>query len=171
MNGSCQDYIGECVRRFPEIKGRVLEVGSYDVNGNPRCHFADTARFSSYFGIDMREGPQVDEVMNCHALRFDSASFEVVVDAERLEHDDDFQQSYRELSRVLVPGGHVIITTRSYGGFPPHDYPSDYWRFMDNGLRHLLESSGIECLECVYGEFNETTKGHLGVYALGRKRT
>jgi SAM-dependent methyltransferase len=168
MTPQCQEWIGRCVRLNPEIKGSVLEVGSFDVCGNPRYHFADQTRFPYYVGIDMREGPCVDQVMNCHDLDFPTASFGVVVDAERLEHDCDFMQSYREISRIIRPGGHVIITTRSWGGFGPHDYPSDYWRFMDNGLKYILETSGFECLKTEYGE----NRGHgdSAVFALGRKK-
>ena len=167
MTPSCQVYIQSCVQRFPQIKGSVLEVGSFDVCGNPRHHFADSGRFPKYIGIDMREGPCVDLVMNCHELDFPPGEFDVIVDAERLEHDCEFQKSYRELFRVLRPGGHAIITTRSWGGFGPHDYPSDYWRFMDNGLKYLLESTGFECVETQYGELG--IHGHAAVFALGRK--
>ena len=64
---------------------------------------------------------------------------------------------------MLKPGGYIIVTTRSWNGFPPHDHPSDYWRFMDHGLRSLLESSGFQCLEVAYGENSQA------VFAVGRK--
>lgn len=169
MTPSCQNYIQSCVERFAAIRGGVLEVGSFDVCGNPRHHFADRQRFPEYVGIDMREGPCVDQVMNCHDLLFKDKTFDVVVDAERLEHDCNFTLSYQEINRVLKVGGHVIITTRSWGGFGPHDYPSDYWRFMDNGLRYLLENSGFKCLETVYGE--EGAHGSAAVFACGVKTT
>ena len=169
MTPSCMNYIRSAVDRFKGIKGAVLEVGSFDVCGNPREIFADNRRFPTYIGIDMRPGPMVDQVMNCHDLTFNDKSFDVIVDAERLEHDCNFTRSYQELNRVLRVGGHVIITTRSWGGFGPHDYPSDYWRFMDNGLRYLLESSGFKCLEAVYGE--EGAHGHAAVFAVGVKTT
>lgn len=167
MTEDCQRYIASCVRRVPAIQGAVLEVGSFDVCGNPRHHFADRLRFPSYLGIDMRAGPSVDLVMDCHALQLHDESFSVIVDAERLEHDSDFFLSYREIFRVLQPGGFVIITTRSWGGFGPHDYPSDYWRFMDNGLRQLLEVSGLKCIETEYGE--QGVHGPAAVFALGQK--
>lgn len=167
MTEECQEYIKSALERFREISGFVLEVGSYDINGNPRAHFSDRRRFPIYCGIDMRDGPGVDQVMNCQSLTFGNASFDVVVDMERLEHDARFWDSYREIARVLRPGGHILITTRSWGGFGPHDFPSDYWRFMDNGVRYLLESSGIECLESVYAE--RRSCGDQAVFACGRK--
>jgi hypothetical protein len=163
MTPSVQDYIMRSVRTYP-MCGLVLEVGSYDVNGNPRHHFADKARFPGYLGIDMREGPGVDLVMNCHRLElFSDGCYDVVVDAERLEHDDDFFQSYREIQRVVKTGGYVIVTTRSWNAMPPHYYPSDYWRFMSEGLSHLLRKSGFEVLDVEYGEDGRA------VFATGRK--
>ncbi len=167
MTHACQEWIQNCVRQFP-CRGSVLEVGSFDVNGNPRHHFKDTTRFPSYTGIDMREGPCVDRVMNVQFMSdFADDSFGVIVDAERMEHDNRFWLSIKEEYRVLKPGGHIIITTRSWGGMPPHDYPSDYWRFLDNGLKDLLEYAGFECLSTGYGEF--TGRGHMAVFAIGRK--
>lgn len=166
MTPQCQEWIAYCVKNYP-CDGSVLEVGSFDVNGNPRHHFEDKSRFESYIGIDMREGPCVDKVMNTQKMDFEDDSFGVIVDAERIEHDNRFWLTIKELYRVCKPGGHIIITTRSWGGFPPHDYPSDYWRFMDNGLKDLLEYAGFTCLATAYGERWEG--GDKAVFAIGRK--
>lgn len=166
MTDDCQEWIGHCAENFP-VSGEVLEVGSFDVNGNPRHHFADRERFPEYTGIDMREGPKVDVVMNVQNLGFEDNKFGVIVDAERLEHDARFWLSIKEEFRVCKPGGHIIITTRSWGGFPPHDYPSDYWRFMDNGIKDLLEYAGFHCLATAYGE--RWAGGDKAVFAIGRK--
>lgn len=139
-------WIGAHAPMFP---GNVLEVGSYDMNGSPRLLFSDA---NSYIGVDLNAGPGVDIVMDCHDLKFAEGRFDIVIDAERLEHDTDFFQSYREIFRVLRPGGHVIVTTRSWGGFHPHCLPSDYWRFTEDGLRHLLTITGFEVLDVQYGE-------------------
>lgn len=166
MTDACQEWIGHCADNYP-CSGPVLEVGSFDVNGNPRDHFKDRDRFPEYIGIDMRKGPCVDKVMNVGAMDFPDNSFGVIVDAERLEHDKRFWLSICEEFRVCKPGGYIIITTRSWGGFPPHDYPSDYWRFMDNGIRDLLEYAGFQCVATAYGE--SWAGGDRAVFAVGRK--
>lgn len=166
MTEQCQEWIAHCVQKYP-VKGDVLEVGSFDVNGNPRHHFSDRGRFPAYLGIDMREGPCVDKVMNVQALEFPDDHFGVIVDAERLEHDNRFWVSIKELYRVLKPGGYIIVTTRSWGGMHPHAYPYDYWRFMDSGLKDLLEYAGFQCLATAYGE--RWAGGDKAVFAVGRK--
>lgn len=162
MTGACQYWIQQAVANYP-LKGKVLEVGSYNVNGSPRGHFWDRTRFPSYTGVDMRSGPDVDFVMNAQDLKFEDETFDVVVDAERMEHDDQFWISCAEEFRVLKPGGYIIITTRSWNGFGPHDYPSDYWRFMDRGIEALLKSTGLECIALAYGENSQA------IFAVGRK--
>ena len=140
------------------LSGRVLEVGSRNLNGSPRKIFSDRNKFPAYIGIDLESGPGVDLVMDCHTLRIPDACVDVIVDAERLEHDTDFFASYREIFRVLKLGGHVITTARSWGGFHPHCLPHDYWRFLEDGLRHLLTISGFEVLDLRYGDFWKATR-------------
>jgi len=138
--------------RVPLVNGSVLEVGSLNLNGSPRSLFSDSSVFPRYVGIDLNQGPGVDVVMSCHNLNFNSGSFDVVVDAERLEHDSNFFASYQEIFRVLRPGGHVIVTARSWGGFHPHLLPYDYWRFTEYGLRQLFAVTGLRTLDIRYGE-------------------
>ena len=155
MTRDCMKYIEAAAAG---LSGLVLEVGSHDINGSPRKIFSDPDRFPEYCGIDLVEGSGVDYRMDCHALKFADNKFDIVVDAERLEHDTDFFASYREIFRVLKPGGHVITTARSWGGFHPHCLPHDYWRFLEDGLRHLLTISGFEILDLRYGDFWKATR-------------
>jgi SAM-dependent methyltransferase len=123
--------VREFVSRYP-IKGRILEIGSYDVNGSVRDLFPDT----DYLGIDMREGKGVDRVMNGAKLDFDDASFDGVLYLETMEHDKTFWLTLAEISRVLKKGGRLIITARGIG-FPLHDYPGDYYRFTKQFFEDL----------------------------------
>jgi 2-polyprenyl-3-methyl-5-hydroxy-6-metoxy-1,4-benzoquinol methylase len=81
--------------------------------------------------------------MNTQEMDFKENFFDVIVDAERIEHDNRFRITIKELFRVCRPGGHIIITTRSWGAFPPHDYPSDYWRFMDTVYGTSLSTADL----------------------------
>jgi 2-polyprenyl-3-methyl-5-hydroxy-6-metoxy-1,4-benzoquinol methylase len=44
------------------------------------------------------------------ALPFQDASFEIVVCLDVLEHADSLERTLAEIARVLVPGGHAIVT-------------------------------------------------------------
>ncbi len=110
---------------------------------------------------EKRMGTHFDQAWCLLALP--SEAFGVVICTEMIEHDDRFWESAKEMARVLRPGGYLILTTRSWRGCPPHEYPSDYWRFLDNGLRSLMEYAGLTCIDAVDCEADG------GVFALGRK--
>lgn len=156
-------YIKDAVARYSP-RGPVLEVGSLNINGTIRDLFPQ----EGYVGIDMREGPGVDFVMNTHDSRLVRESllvresFQSVVCCEMLEHDDAFWETLSEMYRVLVRGGLLFITTRNIG-YGRHDYPSDYWRFTADGLRAVMTWAGFEVLEAIDDEEQH------GTYAVGRK--
>ena len=111
-------------------EGKVLEVGSLDVNGSVR-HF-----YKDYIGIDLREGKGVDLVYK-DKIPFDDETFDKVLYLETMEHDLYFWKTIEEMVRVLKKGGKLIITARGYG-FPKHDFPNDFYRFSDQSLVRLM---------------------------------
>lgn len=115
-----------------ELKGRILEVGSLDVNGNVK------ELFDNYTGVDMRPGKNVDVVAKANNLPFFNESFDHVLCLETLEHDDCFWKSILEMKRVLKKGGKLVITVPGIE-FPKHEYPKDYWRFTKEAVEVLLQ--------------------------------
>lgn len=122
--------------KFMKKLGRVLDVGSLDVNGSVKHLFSDA---EEYIGIDMKDGKNVDIVMNAHDIcpRFDKDSFDTVLCYNMLEHDDLFWITLENMKKVLKPGGWLIISVPTFG-FPIHDYPKDYWRFGEDAYGDIL---------------------------------
>ena len=113
-----------------EISGqRVLEVGSYDVNGSPRKVLIPMNP-AEYVGVDQGPGPGVDVVLDAGKIvqHFGPGSFDVVVSTEMLEHALDWRTAVTVMKRVLRPDGLLILTTRG-PGMPYHGFPDDHWRF------------------------------------------
>jgi ubiquinone/menaquinone biosynthesis C-methylase UbiE len=81
----------------------------------------------------MRAGPNVDIVSKSEYMPFGPVTFDVVTCLEMLEHDATPETTISEISRVLKPGGTVVITLPGIG-FPKHEYPCDYWRVTTEGL-------------------------------------
>jgi SAM-dependent methyltransferase len=146
-----------------ELAGDTLEVGSFDVNGSVRALFAG----GEYIGVDMREGPGVDQVAEAKALPFDDGRFDVVVSTEMLEHDPTFWLSLPEMARVLKPGGHLVVTARSTG-FPLHDFPSDYYRFSPEALAFLFGLTGLDAVEVIP---DPQSPGVFGLATKPRRKT
>ncbi len=94
-------YWDTCKKRFPELfrNRRVVEFGSYDVNGTVRDYFEDCA----YLGVDWRDGPGVDFVGIAHELDTPSKppKFDTAISASMLEHDPYWNMSLRKMVESL----------------------------------------------------------------------
>jgi|LakMenEpi03Aug12_release.lakeMendotaPanAssembly.Ray.scaffolds.fasta_scaffold220217_2 hypothetical protein len=87
---------------------RVLEIGSYDVNGSIRSLFSEV---NEYTGIDLCAGPGVDLVANAHDLKnLNLGKFEIVISCETLEHDPNWRLTVKNLVESLSDNGVLIIT-------------------------------------------------------------
>ena len=126
---------------------RMLEVGSMDLNGTVRM-IAEVFHPSEYIGIDLEPGKCVDLVLDVKDIveKFGENSFDVVICSEMLEHVEYWRTAVNNMKRVLKPGGHIYITTRSYG-FGYHAYPEDYWRYSREDVWKMFSDSKINCLE------------------------
>ena len=139
----------------------VLEVGSYNVNGSVRHLFPDTV----YTGVDVREGPGVDKVVDGESLPFLAGCFDTVISTEMLEHDPKPWRTVSEMARVLRADGTLILTARGYdarGCYEIHDW-RDCWRFSLDGMKALIEDCGLEILDLC------ADPDHPGVFVTARK--
>jgi SAM-dependent methyltransferase len=117
--------------------GHVLEVGSLNVNGTIREVFqADAA---DYIGVDAAPGDCVDFLVDGERLteNFPLGYFDTVLCFECLEHTVRPWLVVEQMRRVLKPGGHLWVSTPTYG-FPLHRFPVDCYRFGEDAYRLWL---------------------------------
>lgn len=122
--------------------GRVLDVGCAD--GAIAQHLP---AITSYLGLDYpatadllyRTRPQV--YGDAAALPFRDRSFDTVMMLDVLEHVADPEAALSEASRVLAPGGQLLITIPF--AYPLHDLPHDYQRFTGPGLERRIRLAGL----------------------------
>jgi len=122
---------------------RVLEVGSYDVNGSVRP-LVEAHHPAMYVGVDQADGPGVDLVVSAADLvaSFGRDMFDVVICAEMLEHVVDWRPCVAQMCEVTKPGGMLLLTTRS-PGFPYHPFPIDSWRYTLDVTRRIVDAAGM----------------------------
>jgi hypothetical protein len=143
VHRSVLTWIEQMVKAERCYRHSVLEVGSLDVNGSVRRFFG-----GPYVGVDMRDGPGVDIVLDAHDLSdefIEHPPFEVIVCTEMLEHDSQPWTTLKEMRAVAAQDATLLITARGFdsrGCFPVHDYPQDLWRFSPAGMLALLEWAG-----------------------------
>jgi SAM-dependent methyltransferase len=79
----------------------------------------------------------VDRVEDLRALSLADGSVGTAICLETLEHVSDPPAACRELARVVGGGGALIVTAPTLLGI--HAYPDDYFRFMPDSFRAMLE--------------------------------
>jgi SAM-dependent methyltransferase len=130
-----------------EIRGkRVIEVGSFDVNGSLRS-WVVSFHPASYVGVDIVPGPGVDVVCDAGHLveRFGAQSFDLVISTEMLEHVRDWRRVVSNLKNLLAPSGVLLVTTRSVG-FGYHAFPNDFWRFSIEDVERMFDDMAIDAV-------------------------
>lgn len=120
---NCKKFIA----KYLKGKGlRVLDVGSWDVNGSLRPLFE---KQHEYVGCDIRikPGKNVDVQVSETSLKpIEDNSFDVVVSSSTLEHVRQFWTIFSEMIRVTKNGGLIYICAPSGG----HRHGKvDCWRF------------------------------------------
>ncbi len=117
---------------------RVIEFGSYNINGTIRDYFA--AR--DYTGVDKNAGPLVDLVSLAHEVTFPGETFDVVASASMLEHDPHWELSILRMVDLLKPDGLLALT---WGGAlnGPHCSPDEFFPLRAGVVLAALDALGI----------------------------
>ncbi|MER7698362.1 methyltransferase domain-containing protein [Streptomyces sp. NPDC096095] len=165
MHRSAYEQMELCVKEYLSAEGpagkpsggsasgryRVVDLGSRISGKQTRTHRALLAGHRvDYFGVDVRDGPNVDAVMTKpYRIPVRSNSADVVLSGQAFEHIPFFWASMLEIARVLKPGGHAFITAPSRGHV--HD-AQDCWRYYPDGFRALAAHSRLELREA-YTDF------------------
>jgi len=149
----------------PFIKGRVLDFGC----GNGSFTYMVSKYCDSIYGIDC-SSIAIDKAKKAYPkigfqilggnnkLPYDDESFDAIFIIDVLEHILDIETLLEEVSRVLKPGGHLLITTSQLTrlklfiialiSLDKYFYPtSPHIRyFTRNSLASLLNRKGFEVI-------------------------
>ena len=98
---------------FPQYfsKKKVLDIGSLDINGNNRFLLDQC----NYIGLDVGEGSNVDIVKVAHLYDAPDEQFDLIISTEVFEHDMYYEESVKNIIRMLKPGGAFLFTCASTG--------------------------------------------------------
>jgi SAM-dependent methyltransferase len=124
-----------------DIRGPVYEFGSYQVDGQEAiADLRDCFPDRTYVGCDLRPGPGVDRVLDVTRIALPDSAVGAVLAFETFEHVYEIDRAFREVFRVLRPGGMFLITCPFH--FRIHAFPDDYWRMTPSCLRRMLSGYG-----------------------------
>ncbi len=125
---------------------RVLDVGSMQIAEDDCYRDLLAGSRWDYVGMDLEPGKNVDCVApEPYSWPFKEDSFDVVISGQCIEHTQNLHAWFRELARVLKPGGLTGIIVP--WNFNIHRHPVDCWRILPDGMTYLLtEVAGLQTL-------------------------
>ena len=140
----------------------VLEVGSYNVNGNSKRYFLECG--AEYTGIDLRPGPDVDLVCDITeksghvAHRLGGRLYDVVVCMNVLEHLFDPQAALDNILHLTRNGGLIVVVSPAVWDL--HDWPHDYLRLNPDYYREYARRNDLQIVEGTF-EFSVRDTGRF----------
>jgi SAM-dependent methyltransferase len=191
-----KDYLDKVKEKFPQAfkNIKVLDIGSFDVNGNEEPWF-DNCEF---IGLDLGPGKGVDVV--CPANEYDAPdeSFDTIISCECWEHNPFYKESIQNSVRMLKSGGYFIFTCATTGR-PVHGTTTqdkidkknnktaqgntvDNWKTMPNVFRedwdseyyrNVTEEDVRECIDVdsIFSEYEfGVDTNHCDLFFWGVKR-
>jgi len=146
-----EKFVEEVKSNFPEFftRTRVLEVGSWIVNGTLRTNFVSC----DYVGVDISKGPGVDIAVPGQDLALPSDSFDIVISCNCFEHNAFWLETFINMIRMLKPGGLFVFSCAGIG-------------HQEHGTRRKFSSCSLTSLD------EETDYyGNLSRYDFERRMT
>ncbi len=147
-----QAWLKKHLSRVPN-GSKILDAGAGELRNSVYCkHLEYTSQdFCEYEGegdgaalqMGNWDTSNIDLVSDITNIPADDGSFDIVLCTEVLEHVPDSAKAVQELSRLVRPGGQLIITApfASLSHFAPYHYVSGLSRYW---YEHHLTELGFE---------------------------
>ena len=126
----------------PQLSGRLLDFGC---GAKPYKDLFTSV--SEYIGLDYAsEGhshadENIDFFYDGKTIPFPDNSFDSVFSSEVFEHVFSLQEILPEISRIIKPGGKLLVTCPF--AWEEHEIPVDYARYTRFALQDMLEKNGF----------------------------
>jgi len=129
-------WLDSCLQKYsPGMRGIVIDLGGK--RENKRGTFNPPEEQASawwYFNLELSTHPNT--VADVTAVPIKSASANVVICTEVLEHLEDPVACVQEIHRILCVGGHVYASVPFI--YPIHADPYDFQRLTADGIRRYF---------------------------------
>lgn len=142
-----KDAIEGALARHCTRSGKALDVGC---GGQPFRRRIESAGMK-YTALDTQSQPGMvtDFICAIDSTLPDglvaAGPFDLILCTEVLEHVADWEGAWTNFSRLLAPGGKLIITCPFF--YPLHEVPYDFYRPTAYAIAHWARRSGLELTE------------------------
>ncbi|HZS87069.1 MAG TPA: methyltransferase domain-containing protein [Chloroflexota bacterium] len=155
MRRSILRFVQDAARCLPP-GSRVLDVGAAEAPYRElfaHCEYV-TADLAATEYHDFSAHPP-DIVCDITAIPLPDASQDAILCTEVLEHVPEPDVALSEFRRLLVPGGHLFVTTPFVWFL--HEQPYDFYRYTPFSLERLLVDAGFQDVSILPRERDITT--------------
>jgi SAM-dependent methyltransferase len=112
MHADQMRFFDLVIAQFPQhFAGRVLDIGSLDINGGLNDRFDA----KEYIGVDIGPGENVHLVAHGENLDLPTGSFDVVMSSECFEHNPAWRATLNNMIRMARPGGLIAFSCATTG--------------------------------------------------------
>jgi SAM-dependent methyltransferase len=129
----------------PELAGKVLDVGC-----GKKPYKKLFTNVSEYIGMDIEnpghnhQDEDIDVYYDGNKFPFPDHSFDSILTNQVFEHVFNPDQFLAEISRVLKPGGRLLLTVPFV--WDEHEQPYDYARYSSFGIKHAIQKHGFKII-------------------------
>ena len=127
-------------------KGRLLDLGCGEVPLYGMYKDLVDNNTCVDWRKSIHQNHHVDNFVDLNGpLPFQDHSFDTILTTDVLEHIREPEICWREMSRVLAPGGKLILCVPFL--YWQHEEPYDYFRYTSHKLKDYCEIHGLQILE------------------------
>jgi SAM-dependent methyltransferase len=109
---------------------------------------------ANYIGLDYWETSEYlyksvpDVYGDAHRLPFATKSIDIILLLDVLEHLRDTEEVFVEMHRALRDEGKIILQVPF--AYPLHDFPRDFYRWTESGIREISGKYNFTVIELTY---------------------
>jgi len=119
-------------------RGALLDLGC----GKVPLYAAYAPHVDEITCVDWAPGEYIDQSCDLsQPLPFEAGRFDTIILSDVLEHMPEPELLWREMTRVLAPGGKVIMNVPFY--YSVHAHPHDYYRYTNFALERFVKLNGL----------------------------
>ncbi len=139
-----RDWLDDIQRRYGADLGRLLELGSLDVNGSAREHL----RPSTWCGVDITPGPCVDICCDAAETLFSGVMFDTILSTSMLEHNATWRTALTHNLQWLRSGGLFLLSWGAEGNL--HHLPEPWAPVPVGDVLEWAVLAGLHVLEACW---------------------
>lgn len=152
----------------PNDELKILDVGSFDKDGNYNYGNILKERKWIYHGLDVKPGNNIDIIVeDLYSWKeIKDETYDLVISGQAFEHIEFFWLTLEEIRRVLKPRGLFFLIVPSNG--PVHKNPFDCYRFNEDAMIAMAKYINFSMIE--YGtNFDEISNPWFDSFLVAMK--